>query len=287
MNDETKQAIGDAVDKTVEAAEETVQRPAVKKLARLGFYTKGILFIVIGTLAVMLVAGLGGKIADSRGVLAAVASEKFGSILLIIFVVGAAGHGLWNILRGAADVDDLGTGLKGIVVRIVSIGIGFFYLGLGAAAVEILLAARASDASSQVEETFIAVLLAVPVFGAILLFVIGLGVMGAGVNECYSGISGRFRDNYRLWEISGPHRTFISVLGVLSFTARALLMVIMGYFFIRAAFYGNPDSGIGLDASLLSILNTTYGRILVGLTAVGLIGHGILAFYEARYRRIC
>ena len=38
-----------------------------------------------------------------------IAQKPFGKILLIIFIVGAVGHGVWNILRGVADVDNAGT----------------------------------------------------------------------------------------------------------------------------------------------------------------------------------
>ena len=69
MDDETKKAIGEAVEKTVEAAEETVQRPGIKRLARLGFFAKGFLFVIVGSLAIMLLTGYGGKIADPRGAL--------------------------------------------------------------------------------------------------------------------------------------------------------------------------------------------------------------------------
>jgi hypothetical protein len=287
VNDETKQAIGEVLEKTVEAAEEAVKRPGFKSLARLGFYSKGFLFIVIGVLAILLVVGLnGGKIADSTGALSAVSQKPFGKVLLIVFVVGAAGHGVWNILRGAADIDDAGTGWQGIVRRCVSIGTGFFYLGLAISAFEIVVAAHVSDASSQAEETFISIVLAVPLLGTLFIALVGLGVIGAGFNECYSGITGKFRENYRLWEIAGFHLTFINILGVLSFTARALLLVLMGYFFIRAAIYHNAGA-IGMDAALLVLLRSSYGRILVLGTAIGLFSHGILAFYEARYRRIC
>lgn len=287
MNDETKQAIGDAVEATVAAAEETVQRPGFKPLARLGFYSKGFLYIVIGVLAILVVIGAnGGKLADTTGALAAVASRPFGKALLIIFVIGAACHGAWNILRGAADIDDVGKDWQGIVKRCLSIGAGFFYLALALSAFEIVTAAGVPDVSSKAEETFISVVLAVPILGSIFIALVGLGVIGAGFNECYSGFTGKFRENYLLWEITGPHLTFINVLGVISFSARALLLVLMGYFFVRAAFYHNTGA-VGMDAALLEMLRSSYGRPLVFLTGVGLFCHGVLAIYEARYRRIC
>lgn len=287
MNDDTKQAVNDAIERTVEVAEETVRRPGVQSLARLGFYTKGFLFLVIGGLALLLVFDIdGGRIADPQGAIAAVAERRYGTIFLIVFIVGAVGHGLWNILRGAADVDDHGGGWQGIIKRVIAVGLGIFYLGLAVSAVEIVVSAsRTADASGKVEETFIALLVAIPL-GWILLALIGLGVMIAGANECYNGMSGKFREAYKVWKISGIHLFVMNVVGVLSFTSRAVLLVIMGYFFIRAALY-DPGGAVGLDAALYTLLQTGYGRLLVLLAAIGLIGHGVLAFYEAKYRHIC
>ena len=109
--------------------------------------------------------------------------------------------------------------------------------------------------------------------------------MIAGIHECYSGLTGKYQESYRLWEINGPHMTMITVLGILSFTARAVLLVIMGYYFAAAAFNG-LDGSIGMDASLLVLLQST-GPSDFFVTAVGLVSHGVLALYEARFRRLC
>jgi hypothetical protein len=287
VNDDTKQAVAAVVEKTVAAAEETVRKPGVQSLARLGFYTKGFLFIVIGGLAMLLVFGLeGGKITDPAGALTTIADTRYGRIFLIVFIAGALGHGIWNILRGAADIDNVGKGWQGIVKRSVAVGLGLFYLGLAVAAVEIVVSASRGPESSQAEETFISILIAIPLLGSVFLAIIGLGVIIGGAAECYNGVSGKFQENYKLWKIAGIHLIFINVLGVLSFSARAVLLVILGFFFLRAAIFGG-DGAVGLDAALMTLLQSGYGQALVFLAAAGLMGHGILAFYEARYRRIC
>ena len=288
MNEEVPLSIGEAVEKTVDVAEEAVRRPFIKKVARFGFYAKGVLFIVVGALAVMLSAGLPeGRIADPSGALAVIAQKPFGKVLLILFTAGAIGHGVWNLLRAIADVDDAGGNWFGILKRSIAALIGIFYLGLALTAFQILLAARVTEAPSQAEETFVSVLLAVPLLGAVLLFFIGLGVIGAGFHECYSGLSGKFREAYRVWEISGPHLIFITILGVLSFSARALILIIMGYLFVAASIWHGSDGAIGIDAALYALAHSSYGRIFLFAVATGLFAHGVLAFYEAKYRRIC
>ena len=287
MKDENKGAVSETVEKTVEVAEETVRHPFVKKLARFGFYTKGVLFIVIGILAILLAIGLeGGKLADPTGAMATIAQKPYGKFLLIVFVVGAIGHGIWNILRGAADVDDAGKDWKGIIKRIVSIGTGIFYVGLAWSAWSIIFTARVSAENGEVSQTLAAILLALPL-GTILVLIIGLSVIGAGVHECYSGMTGKFQENFRLWEIEGIHLKFITVLGALSFTARALILAMIGYFFITAAIYYDPSEAVGIDGALLTLSQSYFGKILLFIAATGVVCHGILAFYEAKYRRIC
>lgn len=287
MSEESNGNLGETFEEAVIIAEETVRHPYTKTLARLGFYTKGFLFIVVGMLAVLVAIGAeGGKIAAPTGALATVAQLPFGKVLLIIFIVGAVGHGVWNILRGVADVDSVGGGVQGIGKRIISAGIGVFYLILAWIAWNIVIMAQTAPTGEAIPQTLTAVLLALPL-GTILVVLIGLGVIGAGVHECYSGISGKFQENFRLYEIENKSRKIITVLGILSFTARALIFALMGYFFIWAAINYNPNEAIGLDGALLALSRSYYGKTLLFVTATGLVCHGILSLYEARYRRIC
>lgn len=287
MNDETKQLVSEKIEETVKAAEETVRHPLTKKLARFGFYTKGFLFIVIGMLAVLVAIGQkGGELADPSGALTAIAEKPYGRVLLIIFIVGAVGHGAWNILRGVADVDNAGRGVQGIFKRILASGIGIFYLGLALTALNLIVTERIESRNGEIPRTFAVILLALP-FGAGLMFLIGLGIIVGGIHECYSGITGKYKENYRLFTLADRHLRTINVLGVLSFTARALLLVLMGYFFITAAVNYNPNEAAGIDGALAALAHSYYGKTLLFITATGLVCHGALSLYEAKFRRIC
>jgi hypothetical protein len=284
---ETSQTVGEKIEETVKAAEEVIRHPFVKKLARFGFYTKGILFIVIGILAVLVATGQqGGELADPSGALETIARARFGKWLLIIFIVGAIGHGIWNILRGAVDVDNAGGGWQGIIKRVIAAGVGIFYLGLALTAWSIITAEQITDRNGEIPRTMAAILLALPL-GASLMFLIGLGIVIGGVHECYSGVTGKYKENFKLFSAAEGHRHIITVLGVLSFTARALLLGLVGYFFISASISHNPDDAAGLDGALTALAATYYGKTLLFVTATGLICHGVLSLYEARFRRLC
>jgi hypothetical protein len=287
MKEATSPTVSEKIEETVKAAEQVVRHPYTKRLARLGFYTKGFLFIVIGILAAMVATGQpGGELADPSGALEAIARARFGKWLLIIFIVGAIGHGIWNILRGATDIDNAGGGWQGIIKRIAAVGIGIFYLGLALTAWSIVVAERIIARNGEIPRTFAAILLALPL-GASLMFIIGLVILGVGVHECYSGVTGKYKENYRLFAAENGQRRIITALGLVSFTARALLLGLMGYFFILAAISHNPNDAAGLDGALAALAQTYYGKTILFVTATGLICHGVLSLYEARYRRLC
>ena len=287
MVEESKGNLSDTIEEAVEMAEEVVRHPYAITLAEMGFYTKGFLFIVIGMLAVLVATGQkGGELADPTGALGRIAQLPYGKVILIIFVIGAIGHGAWNILRGVADVDNTGKDWKGIFRRGIAVGVGIFYLFLAWTAWSIIVATQVSVESEAIQKTLTAVLLALPL-GAVFVVIIGLGVIGAGIHECYSGVTGKFQENFKLYEIQGSKRKIISVLGLFSFVARALIFALIGYFFIWAAINYDPNEAVGIDGALMALAQTYYGKTLLFVTAFGLICHGVLSLYEARYRRIC
>ncbi len=290
MDDAIKQTSGEneTIEQAVEAAAtEIVRHPYTKKFARLGFYTKGFLFVVIGALAILVALGArgSGTLADPTGALEAIAKERFGKMILLVFAIGAVAHGAWNILRGVADVDDAGRSVQGIIRRIGAGGIGVFYLFLAWKAWDLIEAAQIVE-SAKIQKTLTAIMLGLPL-GALLVFIVGASVVGVGFHECYSGVTGKFQETFRLREMTGAKKIVIAALGFFSFLARGLIFALIGYFFIVAAIDSNAEEAVGLDGALLLLAQSYFGKTLLFAVAAGLICHGILSLYEARYRRIC
>lgn len=286
MNEQSAPTVGEKIEEAVKAAEETVRHPVIKKLARFGFYAKGALFIVIGILALMVALGQkGGELADPAGALETIAEVPYGRILLILFIIGSTAHGGWNVLRGVADVDNAGKNWQGIVRRVIAVGVGIFYFSLALTAFDILVAERDVDRNGAIQRMLATILLMLPL-GAVLMALIGLGVIGAGISEFYSGVTGKYQENFKIRMLGEHQQRIITMLGVVSFSARALILVMMGCFFIAAAFYYNPNEAAGVDRAMAIIAQQSYGKILLFGTSAGLICHGVLSLYEARFRRV-
>jgi hypothetical protein len=287
MDSETKEAIVSTMKEAEGVAEEVVRHPWIRSLTKFGFYTKGLLFIVIGISAIALATGLrGGRIADPMGAMSAIAQMTFGRVLLLLIVAGAVGHGLWNILRGVADVDNKGKGVMAIIQRSLSVGIGIFYFFLAATALEIIFSNRGTVENGHAEQYVTWIFLSIPL-GALIVLIIAIGFIVAAGNECYTGFTGKFLETYRSWQLSPAVEKLVLTLGVISFPTRALLYVLTGYFFFLAANLNDPYQAEGMDGALLALAQSRFGEILLFVSGFGLVCHGILAFFEAKYRRIC
>src|SRR5829696_1412780 len=70
-------------------------------LARAGLFARGVIYAIIGILAIKLALGDGGKTTNQNGALETIAKQPFGKVLLILTAVGLAGYAIWRLVRAA------------------------------------------------------------------------------------------------------------------------------------------------------------------------------------------
>jgi hypothetical protein len=75
-------------------------------------------------------------------------------------------------------------------------------------------------------------------------------------------------------------------VGVFGHLARAVVFVLIGYFLVWAAIDYNPDEAIGLDGALAKLGDSSYGPVLLGVVAFGLLGFALYSVLDARYRKV-
>jgi len=79
-------------------------------LARAGFVARGLIYGIIGILAIKLAVGAGGTTTNQQGALKTIAQQPFGKVLLILVAIGLGGYALWRLVRallghGPEDTD--------------------------------------------------------------------------------------------------------------------------------------------------------------------------------------
>src|SRR5918995_6556344 len=79
--------------------EDVAQRPQFEWLARAGLVSRGVIYAIIGVLAIKLALGDGGKTTNQKGALQTIVEQPFGKALLILMAVGPAGYAIWRLVR--------------------------------------------------------------------------------------------------------------------------------------------------------------------------------------------
>jgi hypothetical protein len=260
--------------------ERFVRSDGFEWLSRMGFAARGVVYIIIGILAIKLALGNGGTSANQQGALRAIAAQPFGNVLLILVAIGLGGYALWRLFRGL-----LGHGPEGSdsgIDRVAALASGVVYAGLCAIAVEILLGSGTSSGGTQKTTA--------GVFGwpagTWLVAIAGVVLIGVGLFQGYRGISKDFLKDSKTEEMSPGTRRWIQRIGTLGHLARMVVFCLVGAFLIHAAVDYNPTQAVGLDGALAKIDHASYGPLLLGVVTAGLVAFGVYSLSDARYRRI-
>ncbi|HEX8843717.1 MAG TPA: DUF1206 domain-containing protein [Pyrinomonadaceae bacterium] len=268
-----------------EVIEDVAASPWMERLARFGYATKGMVYIVVGALAALVALGLGGQTTDLRGALEEIETKPFGKIALATVAFGLIGYVLWRWVQALADTEDKGKDLKGISIRIGYFCSGAVYASLAFTAAKVLFDVDEPDSSSEIQQHWIARLLSMP-FGYWLALFIGSFVIGFGLYQIYKGLKAKFRERLKLGAMNGTKDTWATWSGRIGYAARGVVFCIIGFFIIQAALHFNPAEAKGLDEVLGTLAQNYFGTVLLGAMAAGLIAYGFYMLVEARYRRI-
>jgi Domain of Unknown Function (DUF1206) len=268
-----------------EVVDDVAAHPWTERIARFGYATKGMVYIVVGAMATMTAFGAGGETTDLSGALQEIEAKPFGKVLLITVSFGLLGYVVWRWIQAVADTEDKGTKLKGILVRIGYFVSGAVYAGLAFTAAKVLIDVDEPDSSSDLQETWIARLMMMP-FGRWLVVAIGAGVIIFGLYQIYKGLRAKFRKHLKLGEMNEAKDNWAIWSGRIGYAARGVVFCVIGFFVIQAALHFNPDEAKGLDEALATLAQNYYGAWTLGAVAVGLIAYGFYMLVEARYRKI-
>ncbi|HWS99010.1 MAG TPA: DUF1206 domain-containing protein [Pyrinomonadaceae bacterium] len=272
-------------DRAEEVIDDVAASPWMEMLARYGYATKGIVYIVVGGVATLAALGLRGETTDVRGALQEIEDKPFGKVALATVAFGLVGYVLWRWVQALADTDRKGTKLKGVLVRVGYFFSGAVYAGLAATAAKVLIDVDEPDSSSDIQEDWIASVMGIPL-GRTLIILAGAFTVGFGLYQIYKGFKAKFRKRLKLAEMSENKITVATWSGRIGYASRGVVFCIIGFFAVQAALHFNPDEAKGLDEALATLAQNYYGAWALLAVAVGLIFYGFYMLVESRYRKI-
>lgn len=252
-------------------------------LARAGYAAKGIVYIVIGSLAAQAAFGRGGGTTDARGAVRIIGDGPFGKIALVVIAVGLLGYMAWRLVSAATDAEDRGHDPAGIAKRVGEALRGIGYGTLGVFALKQLTTSPSQGGNGTRHWT--AKLLDLP-FGRFLVMAVGLGVIGFACYQLYRASTDKVKKHLDLAEAGEPQATWIVRAGRFGIAARAVVFVMIGVLLLRAAARHNAGEAGGIAQGLATLAAAPYGRYVYGLVALGFVAYGLFQVATARYRQI-
>lgn len=248
--------------------------------ARLGYGARGVVYIIVGLLAVWGALFGVADATDTEGALQALKRQPFGLVMLLIVAAGLACFVAWRLIQSLSDADDHGADLKGLVIRGALLVSAITYATLAFFAFTLILGVGSSSGGGYNRAT--AWLMQQP-FGRYLVGAVGLAVLGTGLAHFWKAFSGRFKKRL---DASDAAMKVIAPISAVGLAARGIVFGIVGGFLLLAAVRIDPSQARGLNSAMSWLKDQPYGVLLFIVVAAGLAAFGAYSLIEARWRHI-
>jgi len=253
----------------------------VENYARLGFVAKGIVYLMLGVLALRAALGTGGRITAPHGVVSEILDSRHGTVLVAVLAVGLAGYSLWRFIEAFGDANRKGKNPSSVVVRAGYAFSGSVYGLLAFDAARLVLGAPGGPERSHV----LRFVLGGPL-GGLLVVLVALGLLGYAGHQFLKAVWGQVDDELNLAAAPRPTARWVTRITNFGTGARAVVFALVSVLLIRAA--ATPASAAGVDTgdALRFAAGLPEGRWWLAFVALGFAAYGLEQFVQAFYRRI-
>jgi hypothetical protein len=251
-------------------------------LARAGYVARGVIYILIGALAIRLARGVGGPRPSQQGALRTIGNQPFGKTLLIAMAIGLGGYAIWRLSQALVGHTPE-YGQHSAMDRIGAAGSGIAYAAFCILTIEILRGTAGSSSAKTKETT--ARVLQWPA-GRELVGAVGLLFVGIAIYQAYLGLSRKFLEYSKTLSMSPQVEQGFTIVGVVGLVARAVAFLLIGVFVTKAAIDYAPKQAVGIDGALARLTQHAYGTTALIVVACGLIVFGAYSIADARFRKI-
>lgn len=260
------------IDSSIDAARRFLG-PAgegAKKLAPVGYFGKGALYVVIGLMALDASLNPGEGLEGAQEAIVAVRTQPLGIFAAGLMLIGLACYVLWQASRAVADPENRGDGLSGIMFRAVSLVVALIYGALVWQSVGVITGDTMGSEEAQAGARQLARFLTNPA-GRIGVMAAGVAVMAYGLRQLYrSANATNFAEDQHPWLTRG------------GYVARGFISGLIGWFTFRGAMQYAPGEIRGLQGVLEALRRQPFGNGLIFAVGAGLLAYGVLQLFRAR-----
>jgi hypothetical protein len=249
-------------------------------LARAGLTARGVIYILLGWVALLVALGHSSQQKDQQGALQLLVGKPYGLVSLVLLAIGFAAYALWRLSEAAFGVTGEGNGAG---PRLKSLGRGVVYAFFVVLTIKVILGKQGSQSGQQQELT--AKVMQHP-GGQWLVGIIGVIVVIAGLALVLEGLRHKFMKQLQTGQMNARTRRVVKWLGTIGTSARGVVFALAGILVIDAAATHSPAKSGGVDTALLTLQHQPFGKVLLILAALGLAIFGVYGLCEARWRKV-
>lgn len=245
---------------------------------RAGLVAYGVVYLLVGWLALQLALGDRSGTVSSKGALHQLAGEPLGLVLIWLVAIGMVLLVLWRLLElvvGHREKDGAELWRKR-AVDVLKIGL------YGTLALSAFSVAMGDKGGGSNTDTYSARLMSLP-FGPWLVGALGLAIIGYGVAQIWRGLSEKHAKHLAAEGKSGDAGSAYLLLGKVGYVSKGVAIGLVGGLFVYAAVTHDPKKSGGLDAALQQVLQQPFGPFMLGAIGIGLICYGLFCFARARH----
>src|SRR5438270_9885749 len=265
------------------ATERTASSPALEVLERAGYIVRGVLYAVMGALALGLALGIGGRATDPSGSLVLITQNGAGKFLLIGVVIGLAAYALWGFVRAIFDPLHRGKDAPGIAERLGFAWSGIAYTSIVLFALRLLAGNSASRRDST--QSTIASVLTLPA-GRWVAIGIGVAALLVGLGQFVVAYKATFKQDMKRTEMKRWEKDLVDNLGRMGMVARGVTFSLVGWFVIQGGQHQDASRVHGYGGAFVFLLGQPFGHVLLAAVAIGFIALGLHSFACARWIRL-
>lgn len=254
----------------------SISRP-VSLLARVGLIAKGIVYCLLGVLAVKSALGAGKTSeATKEGAMNWVEHWPAGKVILVIIGLGILCYTAWRWVQAARGTRK--TGWKDMAARLRYALSGLLYLSIALFALKGLTGGSSGSgggggAWSSTAESF---------FGHWIVYLVAAIIAAVGLYQIWYAWSDRYRKHVDELQAGERGSRIMLQFGKIGYIARGLVWLTIAFLIYRgAAEMGSGDQTTSRAFQFLG--QGSYGPYLLGGVAAGLICYGLFCFVRARW----
>lgn len=257
----------------------------LKLAMRFGYVVRGVLYGLMGSLALALASGHGSYPADQRGAVAVLIGNPYAKVVLVALGLGLLAYSLWGFVRAVYDPLHRGDDVPGLAARLGFAWSGFAYASLLLVVVQLLFGADPHGLSVDSVQATVARALVTTAGRWATIAAGGVGV-AAGLGQFVDAWRAPFRRDLKRGEMSREEIATAVWLGRYGMVARGIIFTMTGWFILHAGLREDASLARGFGAAFAALMQGPLGHLVVAGVGVGFIALALHSAASARWIRM-